>query len=242
MALPGGTFTIAASSGACSPTNTSSRSTGFRLPSARDKTVEPTLAPQPPQRMAIAEMACRLSSCVSAKFGVLLPAVGFALGSMSGKSLNFAMKRRSIQSFHCHTQAPAKPSEPLEATAYLSPVLIKASQVFWGRYSSRSAPCTNRCKFLVRGLPMRTANTPAFSSGVLVKFAMSPAAKILASRVVCRVGPTLMKPRESSSRSVFFSQAAPPACVTHIISSACRRSPCLVCRVWPSSCTTSASR
>ncbi len=58
MALPGGTRTIAASSGACKPITTSSRSAGRSAPSALESVEAPTFAPQPPQRMAIAEMAC----------------------------------------------------------------------------------------------------------------------------------------------------------------------------------------
>jgi hypothetical protein len=65
MALPGGTRTTAASSGACRPIRMSSRSIGCTLASARDSTVAPTLAPQPPQRMAMAEMACACSGSVS---------------------------------------------------------------------------------------------------------------------------------------------------------------------------------
>ena len=64
IALPGGTRTTAASSGACRPMSTSSRSTGCSAPSARDSTVAPTFAPQPPQRMATAEMACAASSSI----------------------------------------------------------------------------------------------------------------------------------------------------------------------------------
>ena len=64
MALPGGTRTTAASSGACRPISTSSRSIGRTLARARDSTVAPTLAPQPPQRMAMAEIAWRLFALV----------------------------------------------------------------------------------------------------------------------------------------------------------------------------------
>ena len=66
IALPGGTRTTAASSGACRPISTSSRSIGRSAASARESTVAPTLAPQPPQRMAIAEIACAASSPSSA--------------------------------------------------------------------------------------------------------------------------------------------------------------------------------
>ena len=62
IALPGGTRTTAASSGSFKPMMTSSRSTGCKLLNARESTVAPTFAPQPPQRMAIAEMACSDSS------------------------------------------------------------------------------------------------------------------------------------------------------------------------------------
>ena len=45
--------------------STSSRSTGCRLLSARESTVAPTFAPQPPQRIATAEIACNDSSALS---------------------------------------------------------------------------------------------------------------------------------------------------------------------------------
>ncbi len=128
-ALPGGTRTTAASSGACRPISTSSRSIGRRPPSARLSTEAPTFAPQPPQRIAIAEIACAASSSPSRMDG------GCARGAsgIAGNSLNLAMKRRSIQSFQRQTHRPWKPSAPREATAYWSPVLISASQRFCGR-------------------------------------------------------------------------------------------------------------
>ena len=69
-------------------------------PSARVSTVAPTLAPQPPQRMAMAEIS--LSACRSAKGGSAAGGV-----AISGSSLNLRMKRRSIQSFQRHTHAPS---------------------------------------------------------------------------------------------------------------------------------------
>ncbi|MDT4854092.1 hypothetical protein FQZ97_883790 [compost metagenome] len=116
MALPGGTRTTAASSGACRPIITSSRSTGCRLPSARVRMLAPTLAPQPPQRMAIAEIAWRDSSALSTRLLVGAAAAGLA-SAMAGSSVNLRMKRRSIQSFQVQTQFPAKPMAPREATA-----------------------------------------------------------------------------------------------------------------------------
>ena len=92
----------------------------------------PTLAPQPPQRMAIAEIACCDSSGVSGNCGPLA-GFGACCGSIGGKSLKRRMKRRSIQSFQRQTQSPAKPMAPREATACVSPVLISASQRRCGR-------------------------------------------------------------------------------------------------------------
>ncbi|MCY1546935.1 hypothetical protein D9M68_829620 [compost metagenome] len=116
MALPGGTRTTAASSGACSPISTSSRCTGCSCPKARLRMLAPTLAPQPPQRMAIAEMACCDSSALSTRL-LAGAADGVAPGAISGSSVNLRMKRRSIQSFQVQTQFPAKPMAPREATA-----------------------------------------------------------------------------------------------------------------------------
>ena len=87
-------------------------------PSARDSTVAPTLAPQPPQRMAMAEIS--LSACRSAKGG---NDAGGAV--MSGNSLNLRMKRRSIQSFQRHTQAPSATSPLRVPSACRSPVEIR---------------------------------------------------------------------------------------------------------------------
>jgi len=71
------------------------------LASARESTVAPTLAPQPPQRMAMAEIS--LSASRSANGGSATAGAGV----ISGSSLNLRMKRRSIQSFHRHTQSPS---------------------------------------------------------------------------------------------------------------------------------------
>ena len=132
MALPGGTRTTAASSGASRPISTSSRATGVKSASARDNTVAPTLAPQPPQRMARAEMACSDSSALSAKPDVV-GAVGAGPLAMAGNSVKRRMKVRSMWSFQRQTQSPAKPNGPREATACRSPVEISASQCRCGR-------------------------------------------------------------------------------------------------------------
>ena len=71
------------------------------LASARESTVAPTLAPQPPQRMAMAEIS--LSASRSANGGSATAGAGV----ISGSSLNLRMKRRSIQSFQRHTQSPS---------------------------------------------------------------------------------------------------------------------------------------
>ena len=114
MALPGGTRTMAASSGACRPISTSGRSTGCSWPSARESTLAPTLAPQPPQRMATAEIACSDSSALSVSCDACM---GRAASAMAGSSVKRRMNWRSMWSFQRQTQAPAKPSVPREATA-----------------------------------------------------------------------------------------------------------------------------
>ena len=59
-----------------------------------------------PQRMAIAEMACLASSSCN---GIVAGAcAGAAFSSIAGRSENFCMKRRSIQSFQAQTQPPAR--------------------------------------------------------------------------------------------------------------------------------------
>ena len=96
----------------------------------------PTLAPQPPQRMAMAEMACKDSSDVRLRRVVgALPCAWMSLRSwpidrmavcklvpgawvaMSGNSVKRRMNCRSIRSFQRHTQSPPKPQGPREATA-----------------------------------------------------------------------------------------------------------------------------
>ena len=77
---------------------------------------------------------------------------------------------------------------------------------------------------------MRTANTPAFSSGRSTNEAMSPAANTSGSFRVCNCGCTRMQPCLSSARPVLCSQAGPPAWVTHMVSSASKVRPSRVCR------------
>ena len=189
MAWPGGTRTTAASSGACRPISTSARSTGASAPSARESTVAPTLAPQPPQRMAIAEMACAASS--SSSLTALAGACAL-VADIGAKSLNLAMKSRSMRSFQRHSQLLSrpvpepKPQPPREATAKRSPVLIRANQLRCGRYARSAASFMDSRKFLSSGWPWRTANTPAFSSGLSTMLAISPAAKTRASLMLCK--------------------------------------------------------
>ncbi len=126
----------AASSGACRPISTSSRAIGCTPASARESTVAPTLAPHPPQRIAMAEIACACSA--SASGTRVVPAAASASESarfagIGSNSLYLRMKRRSIQSFQRQTHSPRTQSAPREATAYRSPVLISASQRGWGR-------------------------------------------------------------------------------------------------------------
>ena len=128
-ALPGGTRTTAASSGECRPMSTSLRSMGSMAASARDNTFAPTLAPQPPQRMAKAEIACKDSSALRANDAT----AGGRSGAISGNSVNLRMKLRSMWSFQRHTQSPAKPSAPRDATACWSPVEISDNQSRCGR-------------------------------------------------------------------------------------------------------------
>jgi hypothetical protein len=87
-----------------------------------------------------------------------------------------------------------------------------------------------RRRFSASGGPMRTAKTPAFSSGWPVIAAQSPAAKISGSVSLCSVSVTRMKPASSSARPVSLSQAAPPAWVTQTISSASSVVPSRACR------------
>ena len=230
IALPGGTRTTAASSGECSPIRTSGRSTGCSPPNARDSTVAPTLAPHPPQRMAIADNACAASSPSSRT----AEACAGAASCIAGNSLNRRMKRRSIQSFQRQTQAPWKCNPPREATAYLSPVLIRANQWRCARYARNGRPSTARRRFSASGGPWRTANTPAFSRGWPTIAAMSPAAKTSGSVTVCSVSFTSMKPASSSTRPVSRSQGAPDARVTHTTSSALTACPSTVWS-WPAS-------
>ena len=89
---------------------------------------------------------------------------------------------------------------------------------------------------------MRTANTPAFSSGRAVREAQSPAAKISGSVSVCKVSRTQMNPWSSSARPVSRSQAAPPAWVTQRISSASITAPARVRNCPAATSATSASR
>ena len=87
---------------------------------------------------------------------------------------------------------------------------------------------------------MRTAKTPAFSSGRGVKSAISPAANTRGSVSVCRCSLTWMKPCALSARPVDWSQAGPPACVTQSVSSASKVRPSRVLRQPGETCTTSA--
>ena len=88
---------------------------------------------------------------------------------------------------------------------------------------------------------MRTANTPAFSSGRGPKAVMSPAAKMFGSVMLCSRSLTRTKPLSSRARPVPCSQAAPPACVTQTISFAATTVPrCVVSCPGPT-CWTSVS-
>ena len=112
-ALPGGTRTTAASSGACRLISTSCGPPAAGLPA---RATAPWFPPSRSRRSAWPwpETACRDSSAVSAS------AAGRAAvraGVMGGSSLKRRMKRRSIQSFQCQTQPPAAPSMPGHARA-----------------------------------------------------------------------------------------------------------------------------
>jgi len=104
---------MAASSGASSPISTSARRApiGSRW-MTRDSTVLPTFAPQPPQRMASVD-----SSRIAAPSASPAASAGASPPAMAGSSLNFAMNRRSIQSFQRHSHAPSADQLPREATA-----------------------------------------------------------------------------------------------------------------------------
>ena len=77
--------------------------------------------------MAMAEISRTASA--SASPGARSAAGAF---SMLGSTLNLSMNRRSIQSFQRQIRRPLRNSRPRDATAYLSPVLIRLSQCFWG--------------------------------------------------------------------------------------------------------------
>ena len=79
----------------------SSRGVGLSSDKARVKTPAPTLAPQPPQRIAIAEISFKVSGLVNALL-IGGPSSSFILG----RTENFLIKRRSIQSFHHHSNLP----------------------------------------------------------------------------------------------------------------------------------------
>jgi hypothetical protein len=133
MALPGGTRMTAASSGECRPISTSSRSIGCSRASARDSTVAPTLAPQPPQRMAMAEIGLGLFGGERQRARRRWGAVESAL-DIGGNSLKRRMKRRSIQSFQRQTQSPPRRADhAARRDRVRSPVLIRASQRRCGR-------------------------------------------------------------------------------------------------------------
>ena len=102
------------------PISTSSRETGSSPASAFSSTVAPTLEPQPPQRMAMADISLIASLSTNPR-GISCR----TSPSMSGSRLNLCMKRRSIQSFQIHTQRPSSAHQEREAMAYLSPVEIR---------------------------------------------------------------------------------------------------------------------
>src|SRR5471032_1401827 len=97
-------------------------------------------------------------------------------------------KRRSIQSFHSHTQAPLS-AQPLRvAIAYLPPALISASACGEEAYGLSAWPASARRRVLPRGAPWRTANTPDVGRGCPVTLAQSPAAKTAGCHTDCRQG------------------------------------------------------
>ncbi len=125
-----------------------------------ESTLLPTLAPQPPQRIAMAEISLIASSpanawSTSGKFSALI----------TGSSLNMRMKRRSIQSLARHTQAPSRDQPLREAMAYLSPVLMSPRNFDCGRNGFSLCSCSARCRFSASGGPWRTAKTPDLGRG-----------------------------------------------------------------------------
>src|SRR5471032_816771 len=89
-------------------------------------------------------------------------------------------KRRSIQSFHSHTQAPLNAQSLRVAIAYLPPALISASACGEEVYDWSACPASARRRFPLSGAPWRTANTPDLGRGCPVTLAQSPAAKTAA--------------------------------------------------------------
>src|SRR5258708_19777325 len=70
-------------------------------------------------------------------------------------------KRLSMRSFQRHTQAPFTASRPQEATAYLSPQLIRARERECERNGSGDSPASARRRLPARTGPRLTPHTPA---------------------------------------------------------------------------------
>ena len=169
-------------------------------------------------------MACAADDCCasaalrSASAGA--PGAGAVAMAATPKSEKRCIKRRSIQSFQRQTQAPAKSNAPREATAYRSPVLMSASQWRCGRYGTSGWPKSAWRRLRASGMPMRTANTPAFSRGRPSIWATSPLAKMRGSVMDCSLALTRTQFASLSASPVSCSQAPPPAWVTQNTASA----------------------
>ena len=128
---------------------------GSMSASTRSSTLAPSFDPQPLQRIAKAERLRGDSWPAAASDASAAPA-----SSIAGRSLNLAMKRRSIQSFQVQTHLPATDHPPREPTARLSPVLIRLRNFFCGRNGRGAAPWRTRRRFRSSGGPLAHRENP----------------------------------------------------------------------------------
>ena len=93
-----------------------------------------------------------------------------------------------------HKYAPENDQQPLDAIAYLSPVLIKPKNSFCGTNGIVASPRNRYLKLSANGGPCLTANTPAFGLGYFKTAAISPAAKTSFEFVDSNVSFTAINP------------------------------------------------
>ena len=146
----------------------------------------------------------RISASVSAPCGKCAIAGNFA---------NVSMKRRSMTSFHRHTQSPDAVNGPRAAMADLPPSDSRVSHCLCGRKGTAASPRARRRKLRSNGGPCRTANTPAFSRGCSITLAQSPTPNTSSSPRICSVARAATNPCASHVRSVWRSHGGAPALV-----------------------------